>query len=210
MRVLICGAGGHGQVVADILLRMKDTGSDVTPIGYLDEDRGVTGQMRLGLPILGTAVDLSSIAHDALILAIGDNKTRQRLFERLKNAGERFATARHPSAVIAPDVQLGPGSVICAGVIANPASTIGANVILNTACTIDHHNHIGDHAHIGPGVHLGGEVRVGEGVLIGIGATVMPRRRIGHWTVVGAGALVHTDLPDNVVAVGVPAQVIHN
>ena len=41
-----------------------------------------------------------------------------------------------------------------------------------------------------------------------IGATVMPQRRIGAWSIVGAGALVAKDLPDQVVAVGSPARVI--
>jgi sugar O-acyltransferase (sialic acid O-acetyltransferase NeuD family) len=145
-----------------------------------------------------------------VIVAIGDNATRQRIFERLQSQGERFVVARHPSAVIGAGVQIGPGSMICAGVVVNPSSIIGANVILNTACTVDHHNHIGDHAHVAPGVHLGGDVTIGEGTLIGIGATVMPQRQVGTWSVVGAGALVYTDLPDRVVAVGMPAKVIRN
>ena len=99
--------------------------------------------------------------------------------------------------------------MICAGVVVNPGSAIGANVILNTGCTVDHHNRIEDHAHIAPGVHMGGDVHIGEGALVGIGATVMPQRRVGAWSVVGAGALVHADIPDHVIAVGSPARVIH-
>jgi acetyltransferase EpsM len=46
--------------------------------------------------------------------------------------------------------------------------------------------------------------------LIGIGATIMPGRQVGPWSVVGAGALVHRDLPGGVTAVGVPANIIGN
>jgi acetyltransferase-like isoleucine patch superfamily enzyme len=46
--------------------------------------------------------------------------------------------------------------------------------------------------------------------LIGIGATVMPQRRVGAWSVVGAGALVHINHPDHVVVVGVPGRVIRH
>jgi acetyltransferase-like isoleucine patch superfamily enzyme len=52
-------------------------------------------------------------------------------------------------------------------------------------------------------------VQIGAGALVGIGATVMPQRLVGAWSVVGAGALIHADLPSNAVAVGVPARVIH-
>jgi sugar O-acyltransferase (sialic acid O-acetyltransferase NeuD family) len=210
VRVIIVGAGGHAQVVADILLRMRETGADLVPLGYLDDNPALTGQQRLNLPILGTGAQLTAISHDALIVAIGHNETRQRLFEELQSQGARFVIARHPSAVIAPDVSIGPGSVISAGVIVNPGSTIGANVILNTGCTVDHHNQIGDHVHIAPGVHLGGDVSIGAGTLVGIGATVMPQRRVGARSVVSSGALVHQDLPDRVVAAGMPARVIRN
>ena len=81
-RILILGAGGHAQVVADILLRMRDAGAQVEPVGYLDDNPRLRGEERLGLPILGGVADLPRIPHDALILAIGDNKTRQRLFQQ--------------------------------------------------------------------------------------------------------------------------------
>jgi acetyltransferase-like isoleucine patch superfamily enzyme len=55
---------------------------------------------------------------------------------------------------------------------------------------------------------MGGEVEVGEGALIGIGATVMPGKRVGAWSIVGAGALVNRDIPECSVVVGVPARVI--
>jgi len=208
MRVLILGAGGHAQIVADILLRSHDAGSTAVPIGYLDDDPQLSGQAFLGLPVLGPLSHLAAVEHDAVIVAIGDNAIRCQLFESLRQQGELFATAVHPRAILAPNVPVGPGTMICAGVVVNTGSVIGADVILNTGCTVDHHNRIGDHAHIAPGVHLGGEVTIGAGALVGIGATVMPRCRIGAWSVVGAAALVHRDLPAHVTAVGVPAQVV--
>lgn len=208
MKVLIIGAGGHGQVVADILLRMREAGTEVTPVGYLDDDATRRDQMVLGLPVLGRIEELGGIAHDAVVVAIGNNAFRRGLFRALQEQGEEFFTARHPSAIIAPDVSVGAGSMMSAGVIVNTGSSIGENVILNTGCTVDHHNRIADHVHIAPGVHLGGEVEIGEEALVGIGATVMPRRRIGKGSVVGAGALVHGDVPDGVVVVGVPARII--
>ncbi|WP_029215675.1 acetyltransferase [Kallotenue papyrolyticum] len=207
-RVIIIGAGGHGQVVADILLRQQEAGAPLQPVGYLDDAATRHGQHLLGLPVLGSVADLPMIDHEAVIIAIGDNATRRTLFEVLRQRGERFAIARHPSAVLAPDVRVGPGTVICAGAIVNPGSSIGANVIINTGCTVDHHNQIGDHAHLAPGVHLGGDVQIGAGTLVGIGSTIMPQRRIGAWSVVGAGTLVHRDVPDRVVLAGVPGRII--
>lgn len=208
MRVLIFGAGGHAQVVADILWRMQEAGIDVSPVGYLDDNPALEGQDFLDLPVLGSVARLPAIPHDAVIVAIGENATRKKLFERLKGQGEQFIIARHPRAVVAPDVPIGPGSMICAGVVVNPGSVIGANVILNTGCTVDHHNRIGDHAHIAPGVHLGGEVAVGEGAFLAIHSSVIPRRSVGAWSMIGAGSVVTKDIPAHVTAVGVPARVM--
>ena len=206
--VLILGAGGHAWVIADVLQQMLATGQDLVALGYLDDNVQLQGQRYLGLPVLGVLSDLPSVPHDAVVVAIGDNRIRQQLFTALYANGERFITARHPRSIVAADVVIGPGTMICAGAIVNPGSVVGANVILNTGCTVDHHNCIGDHVHIAPGVHLGGEVSIGEGTLVGIGSTVIPRRIVGEWSVVGAGSLVSKNIPDRSMAVGMPARAI--
>jgi sugar O-acyltransferase (sialic acid O-acetyltransferase NeuD family) len=206
MRVVILGAGGHGQVVADILLRMHERTNSVEPIGYLDDRPALFGQKFLGLPVLGSIAALGSVSYDAVVIAVGDNATRRRLYEQLRSNGIELATARHPDSVIAPDVTVGPGTMVCAGAVIGTSSVIGSNCIVNTSCSIDHHNRIGDHVHIAPGVHLGGEVVVSDGAMVGIGSTVLPRSRIGAWSLVGAGSLVLGDVPEAITVTGKPAR----
>jgi sugar O-acyltransferase (sialic acid O-acetyltransferase NeuD family) len=205
-RVLILGAGGHGQVVADILLAAQAAGALVTPLGFLDDDPAAWKRTPLGLPVFGALDQLDSCPHDAVVIGIGNDFVRRKMAEALSYSKETFITARHPSAIIGRDVEIGCGTVICAGVVINTGSRIGEHVILNTSSSIDHHNHIGNYVHIAPGTHLGGDVTVGEGTLIGIGATVMPQRRIGAWATVGAGALVTGTVAGGAVVVGVPAK----
>ncbi len=208
MKILIVGAGGHGQVVADILLHMHESHPEIIPTGYVDDDPAIQNLTYLGLEVLGYVSDIPKIEHDAVIIGIGENDIRRRAAQKLLETGARFFTAVHPSAVIAHAVQIGPGSVVCAGVVVNTGSRIGAHTILNTCCSVDHHNEIENYVHIAPGAHLGGNVMVGEGAMVGLGSSVLPQKSIGRWAVVGAGAVVIENVKAAGRAVGNPARLL--
>jgi sugar O-acyltransferase (sialic acid O-acetyltransferase NeuD family) len=208
IQVMVLGAGGHGQVVADILLRAHGSGANCKPVGFLDDDAALVGTVIMSLPVLGTISQLHKFCHDAVIVAIGDSHTRADIFHKVKTQGEKVVSAVHPSATLALDVCLGEGVMICAGVVVNTGAVICDDVILNTGCTVDHHNYIGSHAHVAPGVHLGGNVHIGAGAFIGIGTAVIPGCSIGEWAMIGAGSVVTKDIPPYATAVGMPARVI--
>ena len=209
MRVLIVGAGGHGEVVADAMraMRLVDIAAPEA-IGFLDDDGQRWGTMCGGLPVLGGIAMVGAIPHDRLIVAIGDNHSRYVVMRDLMQAEERFVSVVHPSAVIAPSAEIGPGTMICAGAVVNPGARLGMGDILNTCASIDHHCQVEAFAHVAPGAHTGGGVVIGEGVFVGMGAHVMPRCHIGDWATVGAGATVIRDVPAGVTVVGTPAHVI--
>jgi acetyltransferase EpsM len=191
-RIVIVGAGSQGTIVADILER-----AGTPAIGFVDDTPGKD--------VLGTIDDLRTIAHDAIIVAIGDNRLRRGLLERL--AGERLATAIHPFTSIAASARIGDGSMISAGVILQPRAVVGRGVILNTKASIDHDSAVGDFAHISVGTTIGANVRIGEETLIAPGVTVVSGMTIGARSIIGAGAVVVRNVPDDVTAFGVPARV---
>ncbi|MBT3293810.1 MAG: acyltransferase [Verrucomicrobia bacterium] len=61
---------------------------------------------------------------------------------------------------------------------------------------------------IDQGICSMGPVRVGTGSWIGMGVCVMPGVTIGKHCVIGANAVVTSDIPDFSVAAGTPARVI--
>jgi 2,3,4,5-tetrahydropyridine-2-carboxylate N-succinyltransferase/tetrahydrodipicolinate N-acetyltransferase len=75
---------------------------------------------------------------------------------------------------------------------------------------------VGKHCHIGAGTVLAGVVEpasatpvvIEDNVMIGANAVVIEGVRVGHDSVIGAGAVVIRDVPPNSVAVGNPARVI--
>ncbi len=59
-----------------------------------------------------------------------------------------------------------------------------------------------------PDLDLVAPITVGDNVYIGFRAIVLPGVHIGNNCIIGAGAVVTRDIPDDSVAVGVPARVI--
>lgn len=198
MRIVVVGSGGHAKVV---IATARAAGHEVAAVA--DDDPARWGQRVLGVEVAGPAAATLDDPGALAVLAIGANRSRQRLASAARC---RFATVVHPGAVIDPTVRIGPGSVVFAGTVIQPDAVIGAHAIVNTGASIDHDCAIGDFAHIAPGVRLAGDVALGDGVFFGIGAVAIPGVRVGGWTTVGAGAAVIDDLPAGTVAAGVPAR----
>lgn len=61
---------------------------------------------------------------------------------------------------------------------------------------------------IGRGMQTAEPIRIGHGSWIGSGVCILPGVSIGNNCVIGANAVVTTDIADNSIAVGVPARVV--
>jgi UDP-perosamine 4-acetyltransferase len=198
-RIVVVGAGGHAKVV---IATVRAAGGDV--VAVYDDDHSKWGQQILGVPIQGP-ISGEEIGGGPAIIAIGNNRVRQSLAQRLH---AQWVSVCHPSATVHPSVSLGPGTVVFAGVVIQPDATIGAHSILNTAASVDHDCILGDFVHIGPGVSLCGGVTLDEGVVLGVGAKVAPNVEIGPWSTAGAGAVCVVDVARDTTVVGVPARSI--
>jgi len=62
--------------------------------------------------------------------------------------------------------------------------------------------------HLVPDLEITKPIKVGDDVYIGNNVTILPGVTIGNKVIIGTGAVVSRDIPDNSVAVGVPARVI--
>ena len=186
--VVILGAGGHAQVIADII---RASGDNV--LAFVDDNDTV--------PIRsGNISQYIDYPNAKFIIGIGDETIREVLSNTLK---VRWYTAIHPSAIISPTAQIEEGTVVMPNAVINANAVIGRHCVINTGAIVEHDDEVDDFAHISVGARLGGTVIVGKSSLIGIGAIVLNNIRVCAKCTVGAGSVVINNIDKSGVYVGV-------
>jgi len=206
-KIFIWGAGGQGRVVLDILRENKN----FEIVGFIDSNKKLKGKIVDGVEVLGDKSVLKGLHQKGVqtgIVAIGTNTDRCEVADYLRAHKFHLVNAIHPRAFITSNVVIGSNVTITAGAIICVHTVVGDDVIINTGAIVDHHSIIGKGVHIAPGAKLAGGVEIGGKAFIGIGAVIIQYLKIGNNSIIGAGSVVLKDIPDRVVAVGVPARVI--
>ncbi|WP_028559189.1 acetyltransferase [Paenibacillus pinihumi] len=197
-KLLILGAGGHGKVVAEIAVLMNQWDE----VSFLDDNEDLTNTIGNT-----SKYELFLNRYQYAFSAFGDNRLRTEWNSRLKVAGYSIPTLVHPNAIISSQSSIDEGTVVMPGAIINCDSSIGKHCIINTAVSVDHDCTINNSVHLSPGVRLGGSVSVDEFSWIGLGAKVINNVSIGRGVIIAAGSVVTKNIPNYVMAAGVPAKI---
>lgn len=121
-----------------------------------------------------------------------------------------------PGAIIRDGAKIGRDCVIMMGAVINIGAEIGAKTMIDMNVVLGARAIVGKKCHIGAGTVLAGvleppgrtPVIIEDRVLIGANAVVLEGVRVGRGSVVGAGAVVVSDVPPGVVVAGSPARII--
>lgn len=194
--MFLYGASGHGKVIASIL---KANGIEIS--GFFDDNKDLKNYM-------GFRVGHHYEGQSPIIISIGRSLLRKNIVERLADLNVEYGKVIHPSAIIAPCVNIGEGSVIMPAAVIQPDTKIGRHCIVNTGAIIEHECVLGDFVHVAPRVTMCGDVNIGEGSWIGVSSTIIQGVRIGKWCFIGAGSLVTEDIPDGYLAYGTPCKLV--
>lgn len=191
-KIYIYGASGHGLVCADIA---KNVG--YKKIIFVDDDEKKGKKFS------------PNLAKNDMFIAIGDNETRKKVFERVQNAGFKCVSLIHKSAVIAPSAKINDENVaIMANVVVNAKARVEAGVILNSSAVIEHECVVGAFSHISVGAKCAGNVKVGKQCFLGVNSCVLPNLTLCDEVVLGAGAVATKSINQKGVFAGVPAKFI--
>jgi UDP-perosamine 4-acetyltransferase len=201
-KLLLVGGGGHAKVVIDVA---RACGFEVA--GFLDPDPDappIGEARRLGGDEAAPALLAQGLSH--AFVALGDNRLRRKIGERLKAQGFTLATLVHPSAIVSPSAEIGAGVVVMPQAVVNAAARIGDHVIVNTGAVVEHDCVLGAGAHVAPRSAMGGCCAIGEEAFFGLGASARPQSRVGARATVGVGAVVIGEVAEDAVVVGAPAR----
>lgn len=206
--LVILGAGGMGQEVADLVQAAASDGPRWRLIGFVDDDSSLHGLEVLGLPVLGDHRWLSG-RRAALAVGVGAPAARRRAWTAARSIGDFEAPALvHPTAYVGSGCELGEGTVVGAHATLTADVAVGRFGIVNVGATVSHNARLAAFATVAPGAHLAGNVHLGEGSDVGIGASVTQGNTVGAWAIVGAGAVVIGDVPADTTVVGCPARIV--
>ena len=180
-RLLIVGAGGHGRSVAEAVL----TAGKYELVGFVD-DAAPGLQQVWALPVFGTTADLASYRAyaDVAIVAIGNNRLREEMHQKLTAAGFELATVFHPKAIVSPRAVVGAGCAIMAGAVVGTEAQLGAGVIVNCGAVVDHDCRVDDFGHLGVNAAMAG------GSVLGRGAWMQAGSVLGYGAMVAAGVVL--------------------
>lgn len=124
-------------------------------------------------------------------------------------------------AVMLANAQIGKNCNICAHTLIENDVQIGNNVTIKSGVFIWDGVRIADDVFIGPNVSFTNDKHprskqypekflstiIEQGASIGANATLLPNIKIGKNAMVGAGAVVTKDIPENAIVVGNPAYI---
>jgi sugar O-acyltransferase (sialic acid O-acetyltransferase NeuD family) len=205
--LIILGASGLAR---EALAVVRESGSHEV-IGILDDAAGHMPASYGGVPVLGPIADLARYPRSEVLVCVGAGIARERIVGWLAETGVRgirYATVVDPSVRNPSGCRIGLGSIVLAGVSITADVRIGDHVVVMPGVTLTHDDSLEDYSTLAAGVVLGGGVTIGRGAYLGMNCSVMPETRIGVRAVVGMGAVVLDDVPDNETWAGVPARAI--
>ena len=129
----------------------------------------------------------------------------------------KFLNCRiEPGAIIRDTAEIGNNCVIMMGAVINLGAVIGESTMIDMNVVVGGRVIIGRHCHVGAGAVLAGvieppsalPVMIGDNVMIGANAVILEGVKVGNNAVIAAGSVVTSDIPDEMVAAGVPAKII--
>ena len=203
---------GAGKQAAQVLNLMEWMGLPWQGIVLFDDAFPRLQAGPRNLPVLGPLDEgIEECIHASMpaMVALGSRTAAVRYitYRKLQNAGAYLPSLVHPSCLVAPTARLGQNVALLPGCVIGPNVTLGSLCWLYSRVTLEHDTQVDENVTFGPSAVTSGYVKIGKHAFLGSGTVCAPEVHIGERALIGAGAVVISDIPEGMIAFGVPARV---
>lgn len=183
-KLLLVGAGGFGRVVLE-------HASGIYDCDFLDDG---DAEVVDSVPVIGKTSDMASFypEYKLLLVTIGNNKLRERLYQEAATIGYTFPTIIHSTAYISPYAHIGKGCVILNNAVVQNNAKCGDGCILNPGVELHHDSYIGSYCLIYTNSVVRSLTHVGDRVWVGSTATVSTSAVVPDDAIIGDGEIFKT------------------
>ena len=209
-KVAIIGGRGNGTVIASTIIDCIKAGQNLKLVGFINDDPSPIWDFDVIASV--SSKSILSLPNDIYFIYTLANvkmaKERHSLLQKLSIPIERFSNIQHPSSIVSEYAKLGYGNCFM------PYSVISPDVKIENHCSflaqsfVGHDTLVKDMVFVANNASLGGRVDVKEGAHIGSNSSTRERLKIGKYSIVGIGATVIKDVPDDAIVAGNPAKII--
>jgi len=208
-RSVIIGAGYYGEVFKSYL-----TECGINVVGYLDDTPEYQNTHKQGVPVLGRTSDLKILKDKynikSVYCSMGNNVARLFFLKEARKFGLQTPSFIHSTAIISQDAEIKGTLYLLPSSIIQPFAIIGDGCMIATNVVITHHTTIEEGFFASDSSIIGAKIQIQKYAWIGMGATIMTGVKIlGENCLIGAGAVVISDVSTNAVVAGVPAKKIN-
>lgn len=207
--MLVIGAKGFAKEVLEVLYQLNQLENLCF---YDDVSNDIPNKLYDKFPVLRTTQEASIYFEETskkFTIGIGNPILRKKIYDKFTSLGGEFTSTISPFAQVGFfGNQIENGCNIMTGTIITSDIQIMKGTLINLNCTVGHDSIIGNFVELSPGVHISGNCKIGDFTVFGTNATMLPKLTVGKNVIVGAGSVVTKNLPDNCVAVGIPAKII--
>jgi len=193
-RLIIVGAGDLGKEVFG-WMQLSGFLSHFSGLYFIDDNISSLKYSGYELTYLGNIDGFYPMVGDELIATIASPISRSKVVEKLLSHGCIFSSYIDPSVMLSSSSRVGQGCIILPYSLISNDTVIGNFSIINCHSSIGHNVSIGSFVSISAHVDIMGHCEVGDNVFMGSGSRVLPTKRIGEFSTIGAGATASRSVP---------------
>ncbi len=206
--LLIIGARGWGRVVFGMLPNCLGYGTEFIIKGFLDNKFDALDNYEGYPPIIDSVENYQPLEEDVFVCALGEPKWKRYYAEIILAKGGKFINLIHERSFIGKNTTLGKGCIVSSESSISCDVKIGDFVTFQRLSTVGHDAVIGNYCHLGTYSFIGGFAKMEDMSMIYTRGTLIPYKKLGECSVLGAGSVAMTNVKSNTTVVGIPARIL--